>query len=288
MTQKSRIFVHGLKAHADEMWACGLLIASKPEIEFTEIIRDAKRVGEAADNDFVLDCGMKHDGEHYFDHHQFESTEDVDCTFTLIAKTFAPWVLTDEKFASLAERVRIQDNFGIAVAEKKFGNADEWIVSESVLTELFEKEPMKIAKILAEGFVKRLSDNLETKDAEAWIRKNARIELLGNGINVLVCETSPFKEGFSIAAYNTASSRYINEKKIEVAYGWNGDGSDTRTLFRTRQGEKYIDFTKSAPDVPVFCHNSGFLLVFNPSDDCEYRKLVRQACVCEKNIKKSA
>ncbi|MBP5202875.1 MYG1 family protein [bacterium] len=287
MTQKSRIFVHGLKAHADDMWACGLLIASKPDTEFTEIIRDAKRVNEAADNDFVLDCGMKFDGVRFFDHHQFESTDDVDCAFSLIAKTFAPWVLTDEKFGPVVERVRVQDNFGIAAAEKKFGNADEWIVSESVLTELFEKEPLKIAKILAEGFVKRLSDNLETKEAEAWIRKNTRIELLENGINVLVCDTSPFKEGFSIIAYNAASSRYINEKKIEVAYGWNGDGSDARTLFRTKLGEKSLDFTKSDPNAPVFCHNSGFLLVFNPSDDCEYRKLVFQAAGSEKNLKNS-
>ena len=285
---RSRIFVHGLKAHADEMWASALLIASKPEIEFTEIIRDAKRIGEATENDYILDCGMKFDGIRLFDHHQFKIADDVDCTFTLIAKVFAPWIFTDEKFGPLAERVRIQDNFGIAAAEKKFGNADEWIVSESVLTELFEKEPLKIAKILAEGFVKRLSDILETKEAEAWIRKNTHIELLGNGINVLVCETSPFKEGFSIVAYNAASSRYINEKKIEVAYGWNGDGSDARTLFRTKLGEKYIDFTKSAPDAPVFCHNSGFLLVFNPSDECEYMKLVLQAADCEKNIKKSA
>ena len=283
MTQKSRIFVHGLKAHADEMWASGLLIASKPETEFTEIIRDAKRISEAADNDFVLDCGGKFDGVRLFDHHQFESTEDVDCTFTLIAKTFAPWIITDEKFGPLLERVRVQDNFGLAAARNKFGKGDEWIVSESVMIELFEQEPLKIAKILADGFLKRQSDILEIDKAEKWIRENSRIESLGSGLNVLICCTSPFKEGFSAIAYNAASSRYINENNIEVSYGWNGDGSDERTLFRTKLGEKYLNFTKSDPAAPVFCHNSGFLLVFNPSDECEYRKLIRQACVCGKN-----
>ena len=280
---ESRIFVHGLRAHADEMWASALLIASKPEIEFTEIIRDAKRAGEASENDFVLDCGMKFDGVRFFDHHQFESTEDADCTFTLIAKTFAPWVLSDEKFAPLAGRVRVQDNFGVAAAEKKFGKSSEWIASEFVLTGLFEKEPLKIAELLAEGFRKRKEELREIDEIAKWIESNTGIEVMENGIKVLVCEKSPFKNGFSAVAYNAASSSYVAEKKIEAVYGWNSDGSDERTLFRTKFGEKYLDFTKSAPDEPVFCHNSGFLLVFNPSCGGEYRKLILQASAGKKN-----
>lgn len=286
MTQKSRIFVHGLKAHADETWACALLIASKPEIEFTEIIRDAKRVTEAADNDFVLDCGMKYDGERFFDHHQFEGSEDVDCTFTLIAKRFAPWTLSDTKFGPILERVRIQDNFGLQAAEKKFGKSSSWLASECVMVALFESEPLKIADMLAEGFRNRLSELNEVKEAEKWIKENSSLEIL-SGLKVLVIKSSPFKAGFSIAGFNAASNLYSASVKAGVIYGWNSDGSDSRTLFRTRS-EKNVDFTCSVPENLVFCHNSGFLLVFDPADDTEYRKLILQADISEKNCRKSA
>ena len=287
MTQKSRIFVHGLKAHADDMWACGLLIASNPGIKFTEIIRDAKRIGEAADNDFVLDCGMKHDGEHYFDHHQFESTEDVDCALTLVAKRFAPWTLTDTKFGPLIERVRVQDNFGIPAAEKKFGKSSSWIASECVMVKLFESEPLKIANMLADGFRNRISENNEVKEAEKWIKENSSLETFENGLKVLVITSSPFKSGFSIAGFNAASSLYSGSVEAGVIYGWNTDGSDSRTLFRTHS-EKNVDFTDSIPEKPVFCHNSGFLLIFDPAYDTEYRNLVRQAYCSDGKLDKTA
>jgi len=286
MTQKSRIFVHGLKAHADEMWACALLIASKPDIEFTEIIRDAKRIPEAADNDFVLDCGMKFDGEHYFDHHQFESSEDVDCTLTLVAKRFAPWVLSDEKFGHIAERVRVQDNFGIPAAEKKFGKSSSWLASEFVMISLFEKEPLRIAGILAEGFRNRLAETQEIKRAGEWLKSNSHIEISENGIKIMVVERSPFKEGFSIIGFNAASCVYSASAGAGIVYGWNSDGSDSRTLFRTSAG-KGIDFMNSVPERPVFCHSGGFLLIFDPAYDDEYRVLVQQACCPGKKWEKS-
>ena len=285
--KSGRIFVHGLKAHADEMWACGLLIASKPDIEFTEIIRDAKRINEAVDSDFVIDCGMKFDGSRFFDHHQFKNTDKVECALTLVAKTFAPWVLHDEKYAPLIERVRMQDNYGIPTAEQKFGNSSPWIVPEFTMVNLFEREPLKIANIVADGFRRRLSEIDEIKKVKEWIAANSHIEMLGGGVRVFVCETSPFKAGFSIQAYNAASRDVINENRIEVAYGWNGDGSESRTLYRTGLG-KEIDFTKAEPEKPVFCHNGGFLLVFDPADDAEYGKIVLQACDFDEKNKKSA
>lgn len=287
MTQKSRIFVHGAKAHADEMWACGLLIASNPGIEFTEIIRDAKRVGEATENDYILDCGMKFDGEHFFDHHQFESTEDVDCTLTLIAKRFAPWTLTDTKFGPVIERVRVQDNSGIIVSEQQFGKSSPWIASEFVLLNLFEVKPLEVANIIAYGFRRRLAEIKETERAKTWLESNSHIEIVEEKVKVFVCEESPFKAGFSIQAYNAASREVINKEKIEVAYGWNGDGSGNRSLFRTGYG-KFIDLTKTAPERLVFCHNGGFLLVFDPADEAEYRKLVLQAYDYDEKTEKIA
>jgi len=287
MTQKSRIFVHGLKAHADDMWACGLLIASNPDIEFTEIIRDAKRIGEASDNDFVLDCGMKHDGEHYFDHHQFESTKKADCALTLVAKRFAPWTLTDTKFGPVIERVRVQDNFGIPAAEKKFGKSSSWVASEFLMVALFEKEPLMVANMLADAFRERLSELAEIKKAEKWIEENSSLETFENSLKVLTITSSPFKAGFSIAGFNAASSLYSGSVEAGVIYGWNTDGSDSRTLFRT-YSEKNVDFTNSVPEKPVFCHSSGFLLIFDPAYDAEYRKLVLQACGSDGKLDKIA
>lgn len=286
MSQKSRIFVHGLKAHADEMWACALLIASKPEIEFTEIIRDAKRIGEADGDDFILDCGMKYDGKHLFDHHQFESTEDVDCSLSLIAKTFAPWVLSDHKFGKLIERVRVQDNFGVAEAEKKFGDSSSWLFAEQVSLELFAKEPMTAARILADGFVKRLAEISEVDELLKWIPQNSHTETVGR-FKVLVIEHSPVQAGFSLTGFNSASTIYAGKEKIEIIFGWNSDGSDSRTLFRTRCG-KDIYFTEAKPENEVFCHNSGFLLIFDPAADDEYKELIIQSDVSEKNVEKSA
>lgn len=285
--KRSRIFVHGLKAHADEMWACGLLIASKPEIEFTEIVRDAKRVGEAGANDFVLDCGMKFDGSRFFDHHQFKNSGKSECTFSLVAETFAPWVLADERFASLIGRVRVQDNSGIIVTEQQFGKSSPWIASEFVLLNLFEVKPLEVANIIAFGFRRRLAEIAETERAKTWLESNSHIEIIEGKVRALVCEASPFKAGFSIQAYNSASRHVINKERIEVAYGWNGDGSDSRTLYKTGFG-KMINFTKAAPERLVFCHSGGFLLVFDPADEAEYRKLVLQACYLNKKMEKSA
>ncbi len=285
--KRSRIFVHGAKAHADEMWACGLLIASKPEIEFTEIVRDAKRVGEAGPNDFVLDCGMKFDGSRFFDHHQFKNTGKVECAFSLVAERFAPWTLADERFASVIERVRMQDNSGIPATEQQFGKSSPWIASEFVLLNLFEVKPLEVANIIAFGFRRRLAEIEETERAKTWLESNSHIEIVEGKVRALVCEASPFKAGFSIQAYNAASREVINKEGLEVVYGWNGDGSGNRSLFRTGYG-KFIDFRKAVPERPVFCHSGGFLLVFDPADEVEYRKLVLQAYDYDEKTEKIA
>jgi hypothetical protein len=269
VNKTSRIFTHGGKAHADEVLAAALLIAARPDLNFSEIIRDENRIGEAKDNDFVVGCGEKYDKVRFFDspHREREKDENVElhCASTLVAKVFAPTLFFDEKFGPLLESVRAYEDAGIPAESLTF----------DVITGLFEKMPLSVANELSKSFRKRLEG---INAATEWIKANTHIERVFKSFNILVEDKPHFDGDFSDGEYKTALNNYMYKKQISVSYEWSRFG---KCILRKGEfGGAYFDFTKAAPK------NTGYYrsiseIVFDPADETEYRSLIAMAAGCE-------
>ena len=273
MKKTSKIFTRGLKAHLDDMLAAALLIAAKPELEFTEIIRDEERLNEARENDFVIGCGGESDGTRKFDPAKIKSKgrSKKECALGLVAKAFAPELLDDKKFVHLMKYVMAQETSGIPADKKQFG-ASQLEYAYGLKVSLFEKMPLTVAEELANDFREKLAEEEEVKAAGNWLKENAHIEWQRFIIKVMVCDESPFNKGFSKSACKEAIKRYVKANKICVLYGWKSDGSDMRTLCGSQLGKRCFDFTKAVPDDAVLCHKGG--VIFKPKNALEYRQLI--------------
>ena len=275
----ARIFTHGVRAHADETWACGVLIATHPDVNFEEIIRDAQRVSEATDEDFVVDCGREHDGKRLFDHHQFGGGYDVPCALTLVCRAFASWLLEDAKYKVFFERIRVQDTQGLPTAEKVYGSSAPYSESEWAWIHRFEECPLIVAQMLAKEICDRKAEIDEAERAKEWLSTRYRIELV-NDLTVVAVEENPFKAGFSVNAFNLALNAVADAEVADITYGWIPDdpAGTGRTLFRTKVGTaKGVNFCKAKSSNLVFCHNSGFLLTLQPENEQEYRRLIKDS-----------
>lgn len=268
--KNSRIFTHGGKAHADEVLAAALIIAARPDLNFSEIIRDENRIREAKNNDFVVGCGDKYDKVRFFDSPHCERGKDenveLHCTLTLVAKAYAPSLFFDEKFGPLFESVRAYEDEGIQVES----------LTLDVITGLFEKMPLSVANELAKSFRRRLKG---INAATEWIKAHTRIEKLFKSFNILVEDKSHFDGDFSDVEYKTALNNYMYKKQISVSYEWFEYGSKKRILRQGEFGSVHFNFTKAVPK------NAGYSksiseIVFNPADETEYRTLIAQAVGC--------
>ena len=277
--KKAKIFLSGLKARVDEVLATALLIASKPDIEFTEIIRDESRLDEVGEDDFVIGCGLDFDGVRFFDHHIFESLVYYDSDLTLIAKAFAPSLLTDEKFGPLIERVCDDENFGNNSLEDRSDGAPQCLLG-SVLLSFFERMPLAVATETAKRFRERLCELNEIELAEKWLEEHTGVTELFGVLDLLVCDKPPFGQGFSIAAYEAAIDKYMVEKKVHASYEWAGDGSDNRIIRVSNRGKECFDFRKVSLEHEVLPHKDGSMLVFKPADETEFKEVIRQAVGC--------
>lgn len=273
MKKTSKIFMSGLKARLDDMLAAALLIAAKPELEFTEIIRDEERSKEATENDFIIGCGGESDGTRKFDPRKIKSKgrSKKECALGLVAKAFVPELMADKKFAHLMKYVLAQETSGIPADKKQFGVSQQEH-AYGLKVSSFEKMPLTVAEEVANDFREKLAKADEVKEVENWLEENAHIEWQRFIIKVLVCDESPFKKGFSKSACKEAVKRYAKAHKICVLYGWKNDGSDIRTLYGSRFGKKCLDFTKAVPGDAVLCHKGG--VIFKPKNELEYRQLI--------------
>ena len=250
----TRIFTHGGKAHADEVLAAALLIAARPDLNFTEIIRDEERLDEATKNDFIL-MGANADG-----------------ILSGVAEAFAPCLLNDEQFGSLIENIRSQKASENPGYEEKSGESFQYYLSEC-LVRSYERRPLMVAEELSIGFKERLAEIEEEQVVENWLKAHIHIEWRRLVIKVIVCEGSPYEEGFSKRACDKVLDKYLNDNnEVFVFYGWDSDGSGKRTLQVSKAGEDSFDFTKARPDYVVFCRKD--IVVFKPADENEYKHLI--------------
>ncbi len=292
MKRESKIFVHGGRAHADDMWATGVLVyARSDQYNFVEVIRDSARVGEAGPDDFVVDTGQKCDDQHLFDHHQFGRGDNAPCALTLVCRAYAPWLLTDAKYGKCFERIRVQDTRGVPAAEKLFlpkpadkkekvdGMSQAWSQTEWAEIEEFEEYPLETAQRLARALHRREKKLAEAEEAKTWLAAHSHREIVDDIVRCIVVDENPYPR-FSVDALTDALNEAAEACRAEVTYGWNPTDPNLvqRSLYRTSYG-KGIDFTRATPAILGFCHNEGFLLVFTPETGEEYKTLIKQALI---------
>lgn len=289
MKREAKIFVHGGKAHADDMWSTGILVyALSDQYDFVEIIRDGARISEAGPNDFVVDVGLKCDDSHFFDHHQFGRSDTAPCALTLVCRAYAPWLLEDQKYGQYFERIRVQDTKGVLAAEKVFlpkpgkkervdGMSQCWAQMEWNEIKEFEEAPLETAQRLARMLKRREREIAEVEEAKTWLATHSHREIVDDIVRCVVVDENPYP-GFSIDAINVALNSVAEACRAEVTYSWDANDPNLaqRCLYRTSYG-KGIDFTRSVPATLAFCHNEGFLLVFTPETQEEYKDLIKQA-----------
>ena len=291
MKQEVKIFVHGGKAHADDMWACGVLVyALSDQYDFVEIIRDSARTDEAGPDDFVVDTGQKCDDRRLFDHHQFGRSDTAPCALTLVCRAYAPWLLEDQKYGKYFERIRVQDTKGVPAAEKAFlpkpgkkervdGMSQCWSQMEWNEIKEFEEFPLETAQRLARMLKRRELEITVATDANTWLVAHSHREIVDDIVRCIVVDENPYPR-FSVDALTDALNEAAEAYRAEVTYGWNPADPDfvQRSLYRTSYG-KGIDFTRATPAIPGFCHNEGFLLVFTPETPEEFKNLIKQALI---------
>lgn len=289
-----RIYTHNGKAHADEMYACGLLIlamaqrrgipSEKMDVEICRLASpDLLPKTELGKAEFIVDIGGIYDADrNRFDHHQ--KGLEKDCTATLVARHFFPSFSKNRRWREALERILILDTQGPSGLESAYGiptiETGKFTFVEEIMVQLFEVKPTYVALFMAQLLEVCISA-LEQRDiAMKWLLEESEHQIsFEKGVAVLDIPKDYVAEGIPVRAINSAQASLIQDKGIHVVYGWDVRNPGCRMLFRTRQGEGVVDFTRCTPEDPVFCHTGGFLLVFRPTHELEWQRLLGQAKV---------
>ena len=280
MKKITTIYVHGQRAHADEMVAAAILVAAKGLDQYEIIRTQQEDFSDIGEEDYVLDTGGRHDGIKYFDHHQREDEVAGECAATLVAKAFAPELLTDGVWGDYLKRLALQDTKGLRAVETAIGaRVSQFLLMEFGLVKLFERSPKEAVELVADMIRDRMSFLASVRDAADWIEEFTEI-ISVEGHNALYLTRNYAEEGIESFVINAAQAKILDANSVvaTVSFDPRDPSGKTRTLFRTRQGEDVgVDFNKATPAEPKFCHKGGFLLNFVPADEEEWKGLLVQA-----------
>jgi len=115
-----KIITHNGAAHLDEVAAIAALIVAK-NWQMTDIsiarVHPAKTAEYDTGNEYFVDCGMRYDGQHYYDHHQKEDIVAGKAAFNLVVDSHKEMEFLKEH--PLYQRIALQDNLGLAVYHDK-------------------------------------------------------------------------------------------------------------------------------------------------------------------------
>ncbi|MBN2657884.1 MAG: MYG1 family protein [Spirochaetales bacterium] len=279
-----KIVVHDGKAHMDEVLGAALLALYKGE-EPEEIIRmnalDAeKKVADGSmDREmWFIDCGMVFDPENrLFDHHQ---DRDLDCSALLIFNRYFKHLQGTElhQYVELVSKVDTKGAMSLDDFHLVSESRDYFSFSHNILIRTFEENPMLVLKLMLAGLEDKIAFEQAKQVAALWRKEPGNMEIITvSGIKVLVYLEQPPSELRS--PLRSEISRLVDEKEIGATYSFDEKIPGARTLYRTDFGHNLLDFTRSSPTQPLFCHNGGFLMKFKPEDDVEWMRLLSESIV---------
>lgn len=277
-----KVIIHDGKAHMDELLGLVFLSIHKNELPSSvervhpEDAAIMVKENKISPDIYYIDCGMKLDPEkNLYDHHQ---SGDLDCSALLMFDLFFP-DLKESKLHKYLSTVSKVDTTGPNSLED-FNIKSESIryfgFSQKIILKEFEKDPINIVSIFKSGIKDMLDFEKKCVLAEIWIKKEEHTSIASiSGLNVLKYTTPPPIELSS--AVKSVDSDIIDNNDIDVIYSFDKSDTKVRTLFRTLKGDKRVNFNRAAVSELKFCHKSGFLLKFIPSNNEEWESIIKEA-----------
>lgn len=266
----------------DEILASALLalhLGEPPEAIERISPRDAAvRVKEGAlsSDTYVIDCGMVLDPQrNLFDHHQ---DRDLPSAALIIFDRYFSHLAGTElhEIVQLISRVDTRgpkslDDFDLIGESRKY-----WSFGQKIFLRHFENDPATILKIFIEGLEDKIAFELARREADRWLDMPGHVEVREvAGVGVLKYNRRPPEELTS--ALRSADGRLVDDHGLKVIYSFDDRDPAARCLFRTNHGYGDVDFTRSAPEKTLFCHQGGFLLRFAPRDEAEWETVLEQS-----------
>ena len=270
------IITHPGRAHRDDLYACGLLLALRPHaaVERRNPTPDELNDPEVA----VLDVGGRHEPDRLnFDHHQFPVTFDPACALTLVLR----W-MNAEKMAHILwpwfEGLEWLDSRGPVATAKRFtpgipardgllrmaSPADEWMLRQ------FEAGNLTPVRGVGESLLNELravEERFQALDSHAvWTQVD--------GLDVLDTRkavSGDQRPDFGVEAWYRLAGRI---PAIIVAHSPRDPGATN--LVRVNDHPR-VDFRglKGHPQV-IWIHASGFLASAHPNDEGGLRAMINQ------------
>ena len=262
---------HARKAHADDMYVCGLIKALMDvpiRRKSTVAVSTLKNVEVC-----VVDVGEKYNKVfNNYDHHQKDPAVQGETALSLFIRDNVPFLLKDTKVKSLVTRINSQDNGGFRATRKDLGvsykAAQGFLFGEFGLTALFATNPNKIANIVKDFWIDKITFPKQVKLCREWLQGEyvRRDVYTKNGTLIKILEI-PRQPPFPSAIINKAQTKAIDDGEIDLCVGFDLEEVGKRTLFRTYHGEaKGIDL-REIEDSKTFSHSRGFLFSFYQDGD---------------------
>ncbi len=267
----------------DELLASAFYIHHRGEmpqnIERIDSSEAAERAEKMCDHreTVFLDCGLIHDGISKFDHHQ---DAQLPCALKLVSQAFySPEELGDlNELIELVDQVDRQGIFSLNDFSV-IGQSREYMgISQSLLLRSFENSPLELMELMVPTVASMIKFEEEKIQARAWLQdpRHSRIVKLHN-IHIMEYLERPPKE--LSRAIKAVDGDRIDQEMIHGVYSFDSKNPENRGLFRTHLGHEMLDFTKSNPSKPLFCHKNGFLLKFTPNDKEEWKIIIKESLI---------
>ena len=277
-----RIITHDGKAHLDELLGSALLavhLGEEPEsVERIDsrAAADMVREGKIPDNTYFIDCGLVHDsGRKLFDHHQDRNTDSA--ALLIFNEYFSHLKGTDlHSYMELVSKVDTRGAMSLDDSETAGESREYLYFSQGIILKAFEEDPLLILRIFAAGLEDKISFERAKAEAVLWLEASGNVEIVKVGsLNILRYLQRPPSE--LVSPLRSAVGSLVDEHNVAAILSFDDKQPDVMTLYRTDRGHELVDFSKCRPSENIFTHQGGFLMKFIPSDDNEWKKLVRQA-----------
>jgi len=271
------VITHPGRAHRDDLYACGLLLALQPE---AVLERRNPTTGELDDPAVaVVDVGARYEPERLnFDHHQFRKDSEPCCALTLVlrwmglettARVLWPWL----------DGLEWLDSRGPTATAARFtpgtpardgllrmaAPAEEWMLRQ---IEAGNLEPVRGVGESLLNELRAIQERFRVLDQSAkWIEIN--------GLSVLDTRSAIAgneRPDFGVEAWYRLQGRV---PAVIVAHSPRDPGATN--LVRVNDHPR-VDFRRLAGDPQVFwIHANGFLASARPQNDQALAKLIHEA-----------
>lgn len=279
-----KVITHNGKAHMDEVLAIALLTIHKNELP-ADILRihpeeaaDKIIKGNISKDIFYIDCGLRYEPENnIFDHHH---SKEIGCSALLLFEFLFKDMLntTLHKYIQLVSKVDTMGPNSLNDFTFKSESIDYFGFTHSLLLRQFEQSPLRVVELLRDGILSILDFETIKEDAKKWLSESCNTSIITiKTINILVYLKEP-PPGIS-SAVKILDGDIIKNNNIHVTYSFDKDDKRVRTLYRTLNGDKLVNFNYSSVNNKIFCHAGGFLLKFIPESDTEWRSIIEEALI---------